>query len=440
MILEFSVRNFRSYNKKQTLSFEATSDETLEDFFCYKVSPKVRLLKLGVIYGANASGKSNLLSALAYLKRIATNPRERDDKTFFKPFIFNEESQKSPGEFDIFFYYKQIKYHYFVKIGRNNVYEEKLEYYPKAQPVEVFSRRKQEISFGSHQTVKLAKKFRDALETNTMNSMTLISALKKTNVDCDIYNNVLDWFSFKLLPNISSRTNLKNWTTDKFDDNDGCRNLILELIKKADFNVNNIKLQKDKIPIDNEIREDILQLKNIPDKVKEQILEQGEIEGRELLFFHKISHDGADKYMPLDYEEESAGTKRYYGLGGPLSEAMINSRILIIDELESSLHPDLLNHFIRTFLVNSTDSQLIFTTHNLSVIAEPDEIRRDVIWFTEKDRMGQTELYSLSDFRTSDIRKGMSYLNAYKAGKFGAIPNLGEIYLNNGEDNGEENK
>jgi AAA15 family ATPase/GTPase len=144
---------------------------------------------------------------------------------------------------------------------------------------------------------------------------------------------------------------------------------------------------------------------------------------------HDIINEEKQNLIPLNFDKESEGTKRFFGLGGPLNEIISNDRILLIDEIERSLHPDLINYYINTFLANSPASQLIITSHSLDFMSDPDEVRRDVIWFTEKNEAGATELYSLADFKSTDIRKGMDYLKAYKAGKFGAKPNIGSIFL-----------
>lgn len=116
---------------------------------------------------------------------------------------------------------------------------------------------------------------------------------------------------------------------------------------------------------------------------------------------------------------------RYYGLGIILNTLLKKSAVIPVDELENSLHPDLFTHFINLFLVNSKQTQLIFSTHNIQFL-DTDDLRKDIIWFTEKKKDGSTELYSLDDF---DIRNGVSFLNAYKAGKFGAKPYLGSIFI-----------
>jgi len=145
---------------------------------------------------------------------------------------------------------------------------------------------------------------------------------------------------------------------------------------------------------------------------------------RKLVYF---VHTANDKQNRLLIKLQSAGTLRYLGLLGTLKGIIANSSVLNVDELENSLHPDLVNHFINTFLYHSkkenANSQFIFTTHNVGLLAE-DFVRKDIVWFTEKKEDGSTNLFSLDDF---DIRKNLSFMKAYQAGKFGAVPNLGII-------------
>jgi len=151
---------------------------------------------------------------------------------------------------------------------------------------------------------------------------------------------------------------------------------------------------------------------------------------KEVKFRYKIGK----KLFDLDYSYESAGTKRYYQLAGLLDLLIRNEIIVPIDEIESSLHPDSIKHFLLTFLANSKESQLIATTHFRELLMEKNIFRNDVIWFTEKKVDGSTDLYSLTDFDSSVVRNTSSIYNAYKIGKLGAIPNLDDYYLdfNNG--------
>lgn len=143
-----------------------------------------------------------------------------------------------------------------------------------------------------------------------------------------------------------------------------------------------------------------------------------------MIFEHTIVANGTSSVHYLPDILESAGTMRYYGLGTILNILLERNAIIPVDELENSLHPDLFAHFINLFLVNSTYSQLIFSTHNLQSL-DTEDLRKDVVWFTEKDD-GSTDLFSLDDF---NIRNGVSFLNAYNAGKFGAKPTLGGIFI-----------
>jgi hypothetical protein len=429
MILEFSVSNYRSFKEKQTLSFEPTSDTTNEEYYCHQLTPKIKLLKFAILYGSNASGKTNILRALSFLRHIAIKPREMEDETGFEPFAFDEETTKKPGEFEIFFFHNKIKHHYLVKLSRFQIKEEILEYYPSGQPVEVYHRNLGNIKFGTHKTVKLEKKFKDALETNTVNSMTLLSALQVTNIKSEVLYNVFDWFKKQMLPIIRHNTRLDIWTMNKIEENINCKNLIVDLLQNADFNINDLEIKEQTIKVDDNLRKYISDDANIPEKVKNDILAEETLKSRELLFMHDIINEEKQNLIPLNFDKESEGTKRFFGLGGPLNEIISNDRILLIDEIERSLHPDLINYYINTFLANSPASQLIITSHSLDFMSDPDEVRRDVIWFTEKNEAGATELYSLADFKSTDIRKGMDYLKAYKAGKFGAKPNIGSIFL-----------
>jgi AAA15 family ATPase/GTPase len=150
---------------------------------------------------------------------------------------------------------------------------------------------------------------------------------------------------------------------------------------------------------------------------------------RELVFNHLGKDEMGNRILiPFKIEQESQGTLRYYGLSGVLATLMTEPKMVSIDEFESSLHPDLAQNLILRFLVQSKAAQLLVTSHNIDFLGEQDVIRRDTIWFTQKDKNGATELYSAADFDTSVLRKTSSLLNVYETGKLGAKPNLGSIF------------
>ena len=159
------------------------------------------------------------------------------------------------------------------------------------------------------------------------------------------------------------------------------------------------------------------------------------IEGVDIQFEHSVKQGEKHVSYSLPYSEESQGTKRYFQFSGILNEMLTGTKTFIIDELESSLHPDLVKHFLLLFLVNAKSSQLIATTHYRELLMERDILRDDVIWFTEKKPDGCIDLYSLSDFDSTVIRDTSSVFNAYKSGKLGAVPALSDYYieLSNGE-------
>ena len=157
----------------------------------------------------------------------------------------------------------------------------------------------------------------------------------------------------------------------------------------------------------------------------EKIKEKGKIDINEVFMQHTVNEEN---YL-LPINSESAGTKRYFELGGILATLLKDDSVISIDEMEASLHPDLLKHFLLTFLMNSLNSQLIVTTHMRELLMEKEILRNDVIWFTEKKDDSSTDLFNLTDFDTSVIRKSSSIYNAYKIGKLGAVSNLGDYYI-----------
>jgi AAA15 family ATPase/GTPase len=166
------------------------------------------------------------------------------------------------------------------------------------------------------------------------------------------------------------------------------------------------------------------QIKAPSEKIKE-LEEKGKLTAINLEFEHTVSNT---KYtLPLEFE--SQGTRRYYGFAGILALLIKNSTAFPIDELESSLHPDLYLHFLLSFLLNSKNSQIIATTHNREILDNKDIFRNDAIWFTDKQESCSTELYSLTDFDSSVVRNTTNILNAYKSGKLSGTPNLGDTFI-----------
>ena len=171
----------------------------------------------------------------------------------------------------------------------------------------------------------------------------------------------------------------------------------------------------------------ILSDDSVPEEAKEQIRETPMTENNSISLMHK----GKNCTIPFDFEEESGGTLRYYELSGILQMLLNKPHFAVIDELECRLHPDLYMHFITTFLHNAKESQIVFTTHMREFLADKDMFRDDIVWFTEKNDEGATELYSLADFGSDVLRDSSNRYNFYRAGRLGAIPRLGDTYIAN---------
>lgn len=430
MLINFSVENYRSIKNKVTLTFEASNSNDLEDYFIINAGKDLRLLKLGLIYGANASGKTTLLDSLEFLQELVVEPAEKKTESIdFSPFLFDKESKNKSTKFSIEFIQNKVKYLYNLELNKDSVLFEELFYY-KPNKALVFRRitetNKQltKIEFG--RKIKINKSHKSILEANTLWNNTVLGGYIKTNFESKELQESIDWFDNKLKPLISSKTSLLTFISRKIENDRISKNDIVEFLKRADFNISDILIKSEEKDVDSELLEFINKKTLIPNNKIEEIKETGKITTKEIFFKHTLNNDD----FLLSYNDESEGTQRYYQFAGLLNLMIDNELIVPIDEIESSLHPDLLKHFILSFLANSKNSQLIATTHHRELLIEKDILRKDSIWFTEKSKNGCTELFSLDDFDSSVIRKDTgSIFNAYKTGKLGAVPSLSDYYI-----------
>lgn len=434
MLVNFTIQNYKSIKDKVTLSFEATASNDLEEYYINNVrlgpNKSIRLLKLGLIYGANASGKTTILEALDFLQDLVLEPFEKKNELFdFKPFLFDNKSKNENSFFSIEFIQNGVKYIYEITLNYESVVTEYL-YYFNPNKALVYKRNTDEkkqlthIEFGSK--IKINKEHKAILEANTLSNNTVLGGYLKTNFESYELQETTDWFTNKLKTIIEPRTNLFAYISGRIEKNEIKKSNVIELLKKADFNISDIIIKENVHEVQSDFINFISKTLSIPNDELAKIRETGQIEGKEIHFKHTFNDVNV---YTLPYEEESAGTQRYYQFSGLLDLMIRSSSIFPIDELESSLHPDLLKHFILTFLVNSKNSQLIATTHLRELLMEKDIFRNDAIWFTEKQDSGSTDLYSLADFDSTVIRNTSSVYNAYKVGKLGATPNLNDYYI-----------
>lgn len=429
MIAEFKIRNFYSVRNEQTLSFIPTNDDTSRDIYTEEVADGVSLLKIGCIYGSNASGKTNILKALDFFSQFMVNDGlNKGDEIGVVPFLLDDVSDKERTQFEMSFYLNREKYKLNLVLDNKVIYEETLQVYSSVQPTLLYKRTYNpekdatDIVFGGK--VGLVKKSREAIEGNTFNKRTVIAAFGMSNVEKSRLNLVYDFFSQKIAPIMYPQSSLMGFTKRRITrDRDGrLKRFILHFLKASDFNISDIAIHEEEVSITPEMELVIKNTSAMPEKAKEEILKKGTLHSDEMFFVHHTSKGNKE----LDEELESRGTKRYMGLATILYDLLVHGVILPIDEIESSIHYELLSYFIKVFLVNSKRSgQLIISTHDINLLDE-DYIRRDVIWFTDKNDCGETQLIRLS---TLGLHKTLSVYNAYRQEKLVNLPFLDSIYM-----------
>jgi len=403
MILSFSVTNYLSFKEKETISFIANSDKNQREFYIETLG-KYEVLKMAGIFGANASGKTNLLLALSHFRDLVINDdQKKEDKIYRSAFAFDHTSRNNASVFEISFYH-EMRFDYKIIFNDTQILREELYHY-NPKKAKVYSRIVNEngiskLEFGS----KISPKAEtiSALKSYLIKNRSLLAAVGKVELNIEELILPRMWFFSYLSPAFSNNDNFRNISLTLLQKYPELKLNVIEYLKRADYNISDFNVKK--------------------------MLEQ-----KEITFHHLIKTKDGDKEYPLNENLESAGTNTYFNYAVILSYFQKYSGILIIDELESSLHPELFQFFVDSFMLNAKHSQLVFTSHYLPFLEDQENIRKDVIWFTNKRDDGSTELYSLKDF---DIRKDLNFYRAYKVGKFSAKPILGSaiVPVNNHEE------
>ena len=419
MILQFKVKNFLSIRDEQTLDFTASTDNTYEEYAVVKIK-NVRISKLGVIYGPNASGKSNILKALYWLFQFVTNEdlRKQSLGTGLIPFKMDKDSRNEHSFMSIIFYIGDSRYEYSIELDTERVYHEDMYYYPNSRKALIYERtwntekKSSSVTFGP--LLKLTATQKLFIESNCVANATVLSTYQNSNVDRNnMLDGILNYIKMQILTSLDSRTDFISFANEIVKEVQGSKPFIREMLVQADFNITDMYLKKK----ENHERTIMMTKKAESDEL---ILEADPQD--DLFFTHQTPFYTGD----MNNTEESEGTLRMYGLSAVLYMLIKQNQILLGDEMENSLHYDLFTHFIKTFLVNSERGQMIFSTHSLMLLDE-EFIRRDMVYFTNKNEAGATEIYRAKDF---GLHKDVSILNAYRAGKLGAKPNLGSIFTN----------
>ena len=327
------------------------------------------------------------------------------------------------------FWVNREKYVIVVEFDGSRIYEEQLQVYTSSRPTLMYKRTYNaetdhtEIAFGNK--IGIDKTAQRAIAGNTINNCTVMAAFGQSNAATSKLNDVYNFFLSGIQGLLSPRDTLTyDVKTELRNDTNGKKkHFLLELLKASDFNIVDMSLNEREDVITPEL-EKAIKGAPIPEEARIEMLRRGTIKHDDIMF----SHTGEGGKYELHEGLESQGTHRFLDMSIVLYYVLHGNNFIPVDEIESSIHYELLSYFIKLFLANSEgSSQLLVTTHDINLLNE-DFIRRDVVWFTDKSKVGSTQLKRLSNL---GLHKTMSPYNAYKQGKLVKLPFLGSIYIDN---------
>ena len=408
MLIRFSFKNFKSFKDENLLDMEATALKEHE--YNIAKTENIDLLKVAAIYGANASGKTNVLQAFDYMKkRILVSDDSKKNSPIDEENIYSFMINNEPISLEVEVLAKNNKiYKYGFEVLKNSIISEWLYIKKVNKFYSIFEREKNNVTMKSNNKISgLAN-----IDERTL-FLNIYSKIDKDNED---FNNVYEWFvnaNYLDLGNprfedfINNRISLKILSDEKY------KKELLRFIKTFDSGIEGIKTTPDSIE----------EVQNNNRVVKVELIHRGE--------------DNKLKALPLDLE--SNGTRKMFHLFDFFMDALKNGMVLFIDELDAKLHPLLTRYIINLFHNSETNignGQLIYSTHD-TVNLNKETFRRDEIWFAEKDKDGISEIYALSDYILEDdknvgkkIRNDATYNKDYLTGRYGAIPVLEEFEIN----------
>jgi AAA15 family ATPase/GTPase len=430
MLVEFRVENFRSFKGEQVLSMVASgSDKTLEDN-CMDAG-KLTLVRGAAVYGANASGKSNLVEALDVMQNWIINSASQDTEKRRRlvPFLLDENCSKETTSFEATFVHEKVRYQYGFSVLGNRVLKEWLFAFPKGSPQMWYERssdpKKEEstFSFGSYLKGEKTK-----LKERTRDDSLLLSVAAQWNNKQLL--TVFSWFDL-FLRVITTKDRLgpvtaMALTSPEAGDPEKLRSFVLGILQDADIGIYDLKV-----------------LKHDPEKVASGLPENTAPDVRERYLRHLRDNPfyqtmtvhrevATGRPVVFDMEDESDGTRELFELAIPWLQALKYGFTVVYDEIERSLHSMLVRELVKPFFnseMNESGAQLILTTHDTTML-DPELFRRDQIWFTEKDEEGATQLIPLSDYKP---RPGEALRKGYLSGRYGAVPILKAFSIHDSE-------
>lgn len=394
MLIQFSVENYLSFKDKVVFSMLAGKDKEHKEAVA-EINEKEKYLKSGVIYGANASGKSNLLQALWFMVSyvLTSHEKQLNLPTGRVPFKFDPNTEKLPSSFEVIFIQDQVKYAYGFSATDNEITDEYLYHYPHGRKALVFERTKtKEYRFTTD--VELQSSLKDR---NSKNKLYLSTA---ANWNYDKVIPVFNWFSTCMFLNMNTYGQAYGVNAETLRDDD-YRDRVAAMLRAADFGIHGLRVKEGNVSLGgtwSDVYDNIEAIHRVIDK------------------------NGIAQTYSLNMMEESRGTNTYLNLIGLVHKALETGGLFVADELDTNLHPLLTEQIVALFNSekdNPNNAQLIFTTHNTNLM-DLKILRRDQIWFTEKDEnTSVSDLFSLDSY---SVRKDAKIEKSYLLGRYGAVP------------------
>lgn len=396
MLITFTVGNFLSIKDKQTLSFRAKKQDQslLESMFTKNEEVLVKSL---AVFGPNASGKSNLIKTFAFVRNFVLNGLQQSltGGIPIEPFLLSTTTETKPSTFELEILSGDSTFIYGFEVFAQKVHKEWLYQYPNKKLL--FERTDQTIKpnpryfkEGSANAIK-----------NTRENVLLLTVLASLNGD--ISKEVVN--SIKKIQVLSKFDETLNYSFDKYTKDASYRQKMKDFILQADFGIRDLLSEE-----------------------KQLIAGKGNFFERKLDTLHPRydAHQKEIGQVAFNFFKESEGTQKAFALSAPFINSLEEGNLLVVDELDSSLHPLICRYLLKLFnskKANSNQAQLVFTTHDISLLDE-DLLRRDQIWFTQKDKFGATDVFSLADLGE---RSNLNFAKRYLEGRYGALPYIKEL-------------
>lgn len=440
MLVEFTVGNYRSFREPQTLSLLAaplkSKDSSLDENNVFDVPNNPSLLTSAVIYGANASGKSNLFQALDFMRSfVLESPKETKATGGIdvEPFRLSTVTSDQPSHFEIVFIASGKRYRYGFEVTQEQVEAEWLYFVPSIREARLFERDGQAFNLGS------SFKEGRGIDQHTRPNALFLSVVAQFNGSTA--QKLIAWFErLGSIPG-SSDPRAQFFTKDQMQNSEKAHE-IRHLIGRLDLGITDLEVEVGResnwLPFPSSLPDEV------PDELRRAFTTLNSyFSNSEHVFIHTVHPQYDEAGNVVDqvrfdlWSYESEGTKKLFEISGPLLKTLQEGNVLVVDELDARLHPLLTRELVCLFNnreTNPKSAQLIFNTQDTNLL-DNTLFRRDQIWFIEKDRQGASHLYSLAEFR---VRNDKSFERGYIQGRYGAIPYLGNLQTLVSESHAEE--